>query len=217
LFAVQAGAVETPILKTEKDKISYGIGVDVARNFKRLGVDVNMDVLVKGLRDGMAGEKLLMTEDDLRATMSAYMEDLRKKQAIAMKAVAEENKKKGDAFLAENKKKEGVVTLPNGLQYKIIKAGTGKKPAETDTVECRYRGTLIDGKEFDSSYRTGQNATFKVLAVIAGWKEALKLMPVGSKWQLFIPPELAYGAMGAGRDIGPNATLIFEVELVAIR
>jgi FKBP-type peptidyl-prolyl cis-trans isomerase FklB len=217
LFAVQATAAETPMLKTQKDKISYGIGVDVARNFKRLGVDVDMDVLVKGLKDGMAGEKLLMTDDDLRATMSAYMEDLRKKQALAMKAAGEENKKKGDAFLAENKKKEGVVTMPSGLQYKIIKAGAGKVPTETDTVECRYRGTLIDGKEFDSSYRTGQNVTFKASGVIAGWREALKLMPVGSKWQLFIPPELAYGPMGAGRDIGPNATLIFEVELVAIK
>jgi FKBP-type peptidyl-prolyl cis-trans isomerase FklB len=217
LFAVQAGAAEKPPLKTQKDKISYMIGVETARNFKVLGVDVDMDVLVKGLRDGMAGKKLLMTEDELRATKSAYMEDFRKKQALAMKAAGEENKKKGDAFLAENKMKEGVVTLPSGLQYKIIKAGAGKMPAETDTVECQYRGTLIDGKEFDSSYRAGQNATFKVSGVIAGWKEALKLMTVGSKWQLFIPPELAYGPMGAGRDIGPNATLIFEVELVAIK
>jgi FKBP-type peptidyl-prolyl cis-trans isomerase len=217
LAASYAGAAETPQLKTQKDKISYGIGVDVARNFKRLGVDIDMDVLVKGLKDGMAGEKLMMTEDDLRATISAYMEDLRQKQAAIMKALAEENKKKGDAFLAENKKKEAVVTLPSGLQYKIIKAGSGKIPVETDIVECTYRGTLIDGKEFDSSFRTGKPATFKVSGVIAGWREALKLMPVGSKWQLFIPPELAYGPMGAGRDIGPNATLIFEVELVGIK
>jgi len=217
LAASHAGAAETPQLKTQKDKISYGIGVDVARNFKRLGVDVDMDVLVKGLKDGMAGEKLMMTEDDLRATMTAYMEDLRQKQVAAMKALAEENKKKGDSFLAENKKKEGVVTLPSGLQYKIIKAGTGKIPADTDTVECQYRGTLIDGKEFDSSHRTGKPATFKVSGVIAGWREALKLMPIGSKWQIFIPPELAYGPMGASRDIGPNATLIFEVELVGIK
>ena len=217
LFAVQASAADTPQLKTQKDKISYGIGVDVARNFKRLGVDIDLDILVKGLRDGMAGEKLLMTDDDLRATMSAYLEELKQKQMLAMKAVAEENKKTGDAFLAENKKKQGVVTLPSGLQYKILKKGTGKTPVETDTVECQYRGTLIDGKEFDSSYRTGQKATFKVSGVIAGWREALKLMPVGSKWQLFIPPELAYGPMGASRDIGPNATLIFEVELTAIK
>ncbi|MGZ6208513.1 MAG: FKBP-type peptidyl-prolyl cis-trans isomerase N-terminal domain-containing protein [Syntrophales bacterium] len=217
LVPAQASAADTPQLKTQKDKISYGIGVDVARNFKRMGVDIDLDMLVKGLRDGMAGEKLLMTEDDLRATMGAYLEELKQKQMSAMKAVAEENKKQGDAFLAENKKKAGVVTLPSGLQYKIIKKGTGKTPVETDTVECQYRGTLIDGKEFDSSYRTGQKATFKVSGVIAGWREALKLMPVGSKWQLFIPPELAYGPMGASRDIGPNATLIFEVELTAIK
>jgi FKBP-type peptidyl-prolyl cis-trans isomerase len=217
LVTAQASAAETLQLKTQKDQVSYMIGVDVARNFKQLGIDVDIDVLVKGLRDGMAGEKLLMTEDDIRATRSAYMEDLRKKQALAMKAAAEENKKKGAAFLAENKEKAGVVTLPSGLQYKIIKAGVGKTPTETDTVECRYRGTLIDGKEFESSYRTGQTATFKVSGVIAGWREALKLMPVGSKWQVFIPPELAYGPMGAGRDIGPNATLIFEIELVAIK
>lgn len=217
LVTAQANGAETLQLKTQKDKISYVIGVDVARNFKRMGVDIDMDVLVKGLKDGTANQKLLMTEDDLRSTMTAYLEDLRQKQMAAMKALAEENKKKGDAFLAENKKKEGVVTLPSGLQYKIIKAGAGKKPAETDTVECKYRGTLIDGTEFDSSYRTGRTAIFKVSGVIAGWREALKLMPVGSTWQLFIPPELAYGPMGTGRDIGPNATIIFEVELTAIK
>ncbi len=217
-FAVgQVVAAETPQLKTDKDKISYGIGVDVARNFKRLGVDIDMDMLMRGLKDGMTDQKLLMSEDDLRATMKAYLEDLRQKQMAIIQAVAEENKKKGEAFLAENKKKEGVVTLPSGLQYKIIKKGSGKMPIENDTVECTYRGTLIDGKEFDSSFRTGKPATFKVSGVIAGWREALKLMPVGSKWQLFIPPELAYGPMGAGRDIGPNATLIFEVELLAIK
>ena len=189
----------------------------MAKNLKRLGVDIDVDIVARGLKDGFAGEKLLMTEDDLRATMSALTEELRQKQAAAMKALAEENKKKGDAFLAENKKKEGVVTLPSGLQYKIIKAGLGKKPTEKDTVECTYRGTLIDGKEFDSSFRTGKPATFKVSGVIAGWTEALKLMPVGSKWQLVIPPELAYGQRGAGRDIGPNSTLVFEIELIAIK
>ena len=215
--AAYVDAEEAPQLKTQKDKISYVIGVDVARNFKRLGVDIDMDVLIKGLKDGMAGEKTLMSEDDLRVTMTAYLEELRQKQAAIMKALAEENKKKGEAFLTENKKKEGVVTLSSGLQYKIIKEGSGKTPTENDTVECTYRGTFIDGKEFDSSFRTGKPATFKVSAVIAGWREALKLMPVGSKWQLFIPPELAYGPMGTGRDIGPNTTLIFEVELLAIK
>jgi FKBP-type peptidyl-prolyl cis-trans isomerase len=217
LLTAQASAAETLQLKTQKDKVSYMIGMEIAKNFKQMGVDIDVDIVVRGLKDGFVGEKLLMTEDDFRATKSAYMEELRKKQAVVMKAVAEENKKKGDAFLADNKKKEGVVTLPSGLQYKIIKAGFGKKPTENDTVECTYRGTLIDGKEFDSSYRTGKPATFKVSGVIAGWTEALKLMPVGSKWQLVIPPELAYGQRGAGRDIGPNSTLVFEIELIAIK
>jgi len=217
LVSAQAAAADKPQLSNKKDKLSYTIGVDIAKNFKRLGVDVNTDIVAKGLKDGMADRKLLMSDEELRTTMTAYLDELRQKQMAAFKVIADENKKKGDAFLAENKKKEGVVTLPSGLQYKIIKEGTGNKPVDTDTVECRYRGTLIDGKEFDSSYRTGQNATFKVSTVIGGWKEALKLMPVGSKWQLFIPPELAYGPMGTGRDIGPNATLIFEVELVAIK
>ncbi|HET6461869.1 MAG TPA: FKBP-type peptidyl-prolyl cis-trans isomerase [Syntrophales bacterium] len=217
LAAAHAGAAETPQFKTDKEKISYGIGVDVARSFKRLGVDIDMNLLVKGLEDVMTDQKLLMNEDDLRATMKAYFEELRQKQMAITQALGEENKKKGGAFLAENKKKEGVVTLPSGLQYKIINAGSGKMPTENDTVECTYRGTLIDGKEFDSSFRTGKPATFKVSGVIAGWREALKLMPVGSKWQLFIPPELAYGPTSASRDIGPNTTLIFEVELLAIK
>ena len=134
-----------------------------------------------------------------------------------VKAVAEENKKIGDAFLEENKKKEGVVALPSGLQYKILKAGDGRKPTDADMIECNYRGVLINGTEFDSSYRTGKPATLKVMGLIPGWTEALKLMPVGSKWQLFIPPQLAYGERGAGRYIGPNATLIFELELIAVK
>ena len=218
LLAAQVSAQETQVLKTEKEKVSYGIGVDVARNFKRLGIDLDVNVLLKAMRDEFSGEKLLMTEEDLRATMNSFQGELRQKQAQAVRSAAEDNKKAGDVFLAENKTKEGVVTLPSGLQYKILKAGDGKKPAETDTVEVNYRGTLINGTEFDSSYSRGQPATFKVKGgVIPGWTEALKLMPVGSKWQLFIPPQLAYGERGAGRDIGPNATLIFEVELLAIK
>ncbi len=216
-ITAQVGAVETPVLKTQKDKVSYGLGVDMAKNFKRLGIEFDVDVMVKGFRDALAGEKLLMTEDDLRATLTAYQKELREKHMQAMKVAGEINKKEGDAFLAANKAKEGVVTLPSGLQYKILKAGSGKKPTEIDTVECNYRGTLITGAEFDSSDRTGKPALFKVTGVIAGWTEALKLMPVGSKWQLFIPPELAYGTRGAGNLIGPNATLIFEVELLAIK
>jgi FKBP-type peptidyl-prolyl cis-trans isomerase FklB len=158
-----------------------------------------------------------MTDEDLNKTMKDFQAGLRAKQAKARKMAAEDNRKEGVAFLAENKKKEGVVVLPSGLQYKILKKGAGKKPKEADTVEIHYRGTLINGTEFDSSHRTGEPATFKVSAVVPGWREALKLMPVGSKWQLFIPPQLAYAERGAGREIGPNATLIFEVELLGIK
>jgi len=143
--------------------------------------------------------------------------EMRAKQAQATKELAEKNKQAGEAFLAENKKKDGVVTLPSGLQYKILKAGDGPKPSAEDTVVCQYRGTLIDGKEFDSSYKHNQPATFPVNRVIKGWTEALQLMPTGSKWQLFIPPDLGYGDRGAGADIPPDATLIFEVELVSIK
>lgn len=217
LAAAQVCAAEPPALKTQKDKISYGIGVDIARNFTRLGIDFDVDILEKGFRDALSGTKLLMSEEDLRTTMNAYRAELMQKQILALKAAGEDNKKKGDAFLAENKKKEGVMTLPSGLQYKILKAGGGRKPTEADSIECRYRGALIDGAEFDNSDRAGQPAIFKVMGVISGWREALKLMPTGSKWQLFIPPQLAYGERGAGRDIGPNATLIFDLELLAIK
>lgn len=217
LMVAQVNAQEAPALKTQKDKISYGIGVDVARNFMRLGIDFDVDILVKGLRDSLSGGRLLMTEDDLRATMNAYQSELREKMLQAMQVAAAANKKAGDAFLAENKTKEGVVALPSGLQYKILKAGDGRRPTEADTVDCNYRGALINGTEFDSSYRTGKPVTFKVTGVIPGWTEALKLMPAGSKWQLFIPPQLAYGERGAGRDIGPNATLIFELDLIAVK
>lgn len=217
LLAAQASAEEAPVLKTEKDKMSYGIGAEAGRNFKRLGVEVDTDLLVRGLRDALSGEQLLMTDEEIRATMTAYQAEARQKQAQAARLAAENNKKAGEAFLADNKTKEGVVTLPSGLQYKILKAGEGKTPTDADTVECNYRGTLINGAEFDSSYRRGQPATFKVTGVIPGWREALKLMPVGSKWQIFIPPQLAYGERGVGRDIGPNATLIFDLELLAIK
>jgi FKBP-type peptidyl-prolyl cis-trans isomerase len=216
-LAARVGAEEATDLQTQKDKINYGIGVSVLRNFKQQGIEPDLEFVIKGMRDAQAGGKLLMTEEELRTTLDAYQSELKQKHAQAMKTAAVENKKEGDAFLAANKKKEGVVTLPSGLQYKILKAGDGKKPTGNDTVECNYRGTLINGTEFDSSYRTGKPAAFKVTGVIPGWTEALKLMPVGSKWQLFIPPNLAYGERGAGLAIGPNATLIFEVELLAIK
>jgi FKBP-type peptidyl-prolyl cis-trans isomerase FklB len=224
LLTAQVSAEETLVLKTPKDKVSYAIGVDLARNLKQPGVEVDVELMLRGLKDGLSRENLLMTDDELRKTMNAFQSELRvkqaelrQKQAKARAIAAEENKKEGDAFLAENKKKEGVVTLPSGLQYRILKEGAGKKPAEVDTVEVNYRGTLVKGTDFDSSDRAGKPATFKVTEVIPGWKEALKLMPVGSKWQLFIPSQLAYGVRGLGDQIGPNATLIFELELLASR
>jgi FKBP-type peptidyl-prolyl cis-trans isomerase FklB len=223
LLAAQASAGEPQVLQTEKEKMSYAVGVDTGRNLRQLETEVDLDLLIKGVKDGLSGEKLLMTEKELWATRNATQKEMRRKQtaerqkkASTRKMPGEDNKKAGEAFLAENKAKDGVVALPSGLQYKIVKAGDGRKPMETDTVECHYRGTLIDGTVFDSSYARGKPSTFKITGVIPGWREAIKLMPVGSKWELFIPPHLAYGEKGAGRNIGPNATLIFEVELVSV-
>ncbi|MBI5420072.1 MAG: FKBP-type peptidyl-prolyl cis-trans isomerase [Deltaproteobacteria bacterium] len=217
LLSVPAYAEEAAVLKTQKDKVSYGIGMNVGQNLKHQSIDVDVNLLAKGIGDVLSGGKTLMSEEEFRATMTALQQDLAEKQAETMKNLAEKNRKEGEAFLAENKKKEGVVTLPSGLQYKVNKEGSGSTPKETDTVETHYRGTLIDGTEFDSSYKRGQTATFPVNGVIPGWTEALQKMKVGSKWQLFVPSILAYGERGAGRDIGPNSTLIFEVELLGIK
>ncbi len=216
LLTAQTSAEETQVLKTPKEKVSYGLGVDMAKNLKRQSIEVDVDLVIKGLKDELSGEKLLIPEEGLRTIMLAFQHELSRRQLLAMRLAAAENKKKGEAFLAENKTKKGVVTLPSGLQYKILKAGNGKKPTEADTVECHYRSTLINGNPLDRS-EAGKPATFKVTAVIPGWREALQLMPAGSKWQLFIPPHLAYGERGADSRIGPNATLIFEVELLAIK
>ena len=216
LLAIGVSAQDSTAPATQRDKLSYSIGVQVAKGLKNQGIDVNPDLLVKGLRDVLSGQKLLLSDDDLTTTMSAFQQDMVQKQMQERAKQAEDNKKAGDAFLADNGKKEGVVALPSGLQYKILIAGVGKKPTDADTVTCNYRGTLLDGTEFDKS-QAGQPASFNVNAVIPGFKEALKLMPVGSKWQFFIPPSLAYGERGAGNVIGPNTTLIFEVELVSIK
>jgi FKBP-type peptidyl-prolyl cis-trans isomerase FklB len=224
--AHSATAAKTPVpltLKTQKDKFSYALGMKMGQNLGKQSVPVDPAILARGLRDGLAGGKTLLTDEEAQAALKAVQDDLRAKQQAKMqeaqeatKKVAEGNKKEGDAFLAENKGKDGVVTLASGLQYKILKEGTGPKPTTSDSVVCNYQGTLINGKEFDSSYKRGQPATFPVTGVIKGWTEALQLMPVGSKWQLFVPPDLAYGDHGAGADIGPGDTLIFEVELLSI-
>jgi FKBP-type peptidyl-prolyl cis-trans isomerase FklB len=202
--------------KTQREKVSYAIGMNVGATLHRQGVDIDPKVLQQGLQDALAGGKMLLSEEEERAVLTELQADMRKKQQEKMQQAGEANKKEGEAFLAANKGKNGVVSLPSGLQYKIITSGTGPKPTASDSVVCNYRGTLIDGKEFDSSYKRGQPATFPVSGVIKGWTEALQLMPVGSKWQLFIPSDLAYGERGQGGDIGPNATLIFEVELISI-
>lgn len=216
LVAGQVNAGDNATLKNEKDKVSYSIGLNIGNNFKSQSVDINTDVLLKGIKDALSGGKPLMTEKEIQETMTAFQKEMTAKQAERAKVLGEKNKKEGEAFLAENKKKEGVKTTSSGLQYKVIKAGSGAKPKTTDSVTVNYRGTLIDGTEFDSSYKRGEAATFPLNGIIPGWVEALQLMPVGSKWQLFVPFNLAYGEHGKGREIGPNATLIFEVELVSI-
>jgi FKBP-type peptidyl-prolyl cis-trans isomerase FklB len=212
---------ESSTLKTEKEKISYAIGMNIGGGLRdtlnRQSLEVDPNLLAQGFKDAVAANKTLMTEEEARATLAQLQNEMKAKMEEKQKLAAETNKKEGDAFLAANKAKEGVITLPDGLQYKILTPGTGPKPTAADTVVCNYRGTLINGKEFDSSYKRGTPATFPVTGVIKGWTEALQLMPEGSKWQLFVPADLAYGDQQRGPDIGPNSTLIFEVELISIQ
>jgi len=216
LFAGQIWAADKVELNTKKEKVSYAIGVSVGKGMQQQSIDIDPDIFAKGMGDAMTGAKTAITDEEMRQVMTAFQKEMTDKQAEKMKVAAEKNKKEGEAFLAANKKKEGVKTLPSGLQYKVVSEGTGQSPKLTDTVTTNYRGTLINGTEFDSSYKRGQPAKFPVKGVIAGWTEALQLMKVGSKWQLFIPPNLAYGERGAGSVIGPNATLIFDIELISI-
>lgn len=212
-------------LKTQKDKESYAIGTDLARNLKRRGVQTEPEALLRGIRDVLSGQKLLMTEDDLRETLRTLQADERQKAILARRgkaAVADDTGEKGAAFLAQNKTNQDVICLPSGLQYRILKAGDGRKPTLSDAVECHFLGTLIDGRAFAGSDPAGKPTIFKMSELTPGLKEALQLMPVGSKWQLFIPPQLAYGEQGVGRSrlgpkIGPNATLIYELELAGIK
>lgn len=211
LWGAQAAAQDPSVLKDQKDKVSYSIGLKIGGDFKQQGFDLNADVLAAGIRDALSDKKPLLTEDQVRETLMTFQKDLASKQI----AQAEKSKKEGEAFLAQNKGKEGIKVLPSGLQYKVLKDGKGPKPKRTDSVKAHYKGTLIDGKEFDSTDPKGEPASFGVSEVIPGWTEALQLMSVGSKWQLFIPAALAYGERGQG-PIPPNSTLVFEVELVGI-
>jgi FKBP-type peptidyl-prolyl cis-trans isomerase FklB len=205
-----------PPLTTDKQKQSYALGMNIARGFNRQGVDVDAAAVARGLRDTLSGAKPLLTDDQAAAALKQLQDAVKTKQDAQLQKMGEANMKEGQEFLAANKAKDGVVTLPSGLQYKIITPGTGSKPTAGDTVVCNYSGTFINGTEFDSSYKRGQPAEFPVTGVIKGWTEALQLMPVGSKWQLFIPSDLAYGPEGRG-PIPPNATLIFQVELISIK
>jgi len=205
------------VLKTEKDKESYALGMNVGKSLKKDGVDIDPRIVARAIADTLAASKTLLTDEEARTALMTLQSDVRKRQTAQTDAVGQTNKQEGDAFLAANKNQQGVTTLPDGLQYKILKEGDGPKPTAADSVVCNYRGTLLNNKEFDSSYKRGQPATFPVSGVIKGWTEALQLMPVGSKWQIVVPPDLGYGARGAGADIGPNSTLVFEIELLSIQ
>ena len=197
--------------------MSYVIGVDIGKALQKQGMAIDPDLVARGIKDGTSGGKLLMSDPEIQETMMAFQKEMRAKQEEANRQLGEKNKKEGEAFLAQNKTQEGVTTLPSGLQYKVVRAGTGKKPKATDSVVTHYKGTLLNGTEFDSSFKRNQPATLKVNGVIPGWTEALQLMEEGAKWVLYVPAALAYGERGAGPQIGPNATLIFEVELISIQ
>jgi len=209
LFVSPAFAADKMELKTQKDKLSYSLGMEMGENLRKNGIEIDQAIYQQGIKDALSGEKTLLTEQEASEVIAAYQKEW-------LKTYAEKNKAEGEAFLAKNKKKEGVKTLPDGLQYKVITDGKGKKPKVTDTVTVNYRGTLVDGTEFDSSYKRGQPASFPVNGVIKGWTEALQLMKEGSKWELYIPANLAYGEQGR-QGIPPNSVLIFEVELISVK
>jgi len=204
------------VLKTPKDKASYAIGQNIGKAMKKDAVDIDPNLLARGIKDALAGAKPALTDAEAQAALQAFQNDMRTKMEAKAAMAGAANKQAGDAFMASNKAKPGVTTTASGLQYRVITEGTGPKPTAGDSVVCNYKGTLLNGTEFDSSYKRGQPATFPVTGVIKGWTEALQLMPVGSKWELIVPADLAYGPRGAGQEIGPNSTLVFEVELLSI-
>ncbi len=217
LFINVCWANDELVLKDDKDRISYSVGYQIGGDLTRQGLEINPEVVMRGIQDALTGTGSAMTPSEMRTTLVDLKKKVMADQKKKMEASAEKNLAEGKAFLAENAKKDGVKTLPSGLQYKVIEAGSGKMPEAGDSVTVHYRGSLIDGSEFDSSYTRGEPATFKSDRVIAGWTEALQLMKEGAKWQLFIPSELAYGQRGAGAKIGPNSTLIFDVELISVQ
>lgn len=214
LFSVPAIASAQP--ETLEQKAAYALGVDIAESFKKQGIELDSNNVIQGLKDGLSGNKTAITKAEMTQALNDFKAQLIEKQKKELKVVAGKNKELGDAFLAENKTKQGVITLDSGLQYKVISKGDGAAPKATDKVTTHYRGTLIDGTEFDSSYSRNKPATFPVNGVISGWTEALQLMHEGDKWQLFIPADLAYGERSVGAKIKPNSTLIFDIELIKV-
>jgi len=212
-----AAAAPPEGLKSISAQASYGIGLKIGMTMRREGADVDPAILARGLRDGLSGTTPALTEDQIQAAVTAMRSKVLERARLAASQAGAANRAEGEAFLKANAAKPGVVTLPSGLEYQVMSAGAGPKPTLADTVSCNYRGTLLNGKEFDSSYARGTPADFPVSGVIKGWTEALQRMAVGSKWRLFVPADLAYGDKGAGDDIGPGATLIFDVELLAIK
>jgi FKBP-type peptidyl-prolyl cis-trans isomerase FklB len=204
-------------MKDLKDKVSYSIGLKIGRDFKAQNVEVSPDLLLKGMQDGLSDAEPLLTDEQIKETMTTFQQEMVAKEKTRREEAASRNLTEGKKYLEEYAKQEGVVTLPSGLRYKVLKEGSGKQPTADDTVKVHYRGTLVDGTEFDSSFSRNQPAVFPVSRVIPGWTEALQLMKEGDKWQLVLPPELAYGDKGAGPRIGPNATLVFEVELLEVQ
>tara|TARA_B100000989_G_scaffold295871_1_gene277824 strand:- start:4436 stop:5152 length:717 start_codon:yes stop_codon:yes gene_type:complete len=214
--AMAAPAKDADLLKTQQDKISYTIGVDMGENLKAQSLDINADLLARGIKDGMSGENMLMTKDEMQNTLVKFQKEFIAQQAKKIQEEGAKNQKAGEKFLADNKKKPGVKTLPSGLQYKVLTPGNGQVPTDDDSVTVEYEGKTLDGTVFDSTYTRGKPATFKVSQMIPGWQEALQSMKSGSTWMVYIPPKLAYGARGLGGPIGPNETLIFKVHLISV-
>jgi FKBP-type peptidyl-prolyl cis-trans isomerase FklB len=209
-------SAEAVALKSDKDRLSYSIGASIGKNLKSESAEVDLAVLIEGIKASLGGDKVLLTDKEIRQIMGDYQTQLRQRAQVKKQLALTDNKKKGDAYLADYQSQKGVLALPNGVLYKVLREGLGKKPIESDTVEVNYRGALTSGVEFDAT-EAGKPASLKVSSLIAGWKQSLSMMPVGSKWQIVVPAALAYGERGVGNDIGPNEVLVFDVELLAIK
>jgi FKBP-type peptidyl-prolyl cis-trans isomerase FklB len=211
-----AFAADALVLKTEKDRLSYAIGASVGKNLKNESTEIDLNVLIEGLKSSLAGDKLPLTEKEMRQVMNDYQTQMRQRATAKKQQAQTDNKKIGEAYLAQYKAQKDVLALPSGVLYKIVKEGAGRKPLESDMVVVNYRGALVNGTEFDAT-EPGKPANLKVSSLIVGWKQALSVMPVGSKWQIVIPAVLGYGERGVGSDIGPNEVLVFDLELVSIK